>query len=241
MGGAPGDGLDICATGTAPKEHASLTSDRLPARVGRRRTRAFLDLRLHDSLSGPIVHAARVTGEEVNAQLDDYLRGQSVNDDDEERQSNGQCKNVVQPLAEESKKSAPNPLQSRSDGKKDKGEDDSSGSAQKVLAQVLAGHSNQNIGSPTFAIGMDQPANQPQEETNEEDDSKSKRHRGRSSDLNSQSGDNNRVQALKGQAEDVTSSCENTGSYRVPLPRASKKRGRDGDSVHDQRADQAEQ
>ena len=83
-----------------------------------------------------------MTGEEVNAQLDDDLRGQSVNDDDEERQSNGQCNNVVQPLAEESKKSAPNPLQSRSDDKKDKGEKESSGSAQKVLAQVLAGHSN---------------------------------------------------------------------------------------------------
>ena len=83
-----------------------------------------------------------MTGEEVNAQLDDDLRGQSVNDDDEKCQSNGECNNVMQPLAEESYKSAPNPLQPRSDGKKDKGEKESSGSAQKVLAQVLAGHSN---------------------------------------------------------------------------------------------------
>ena len=142
MGSASGDGLDICTTGTTPKEHAPLAANGLPARVGRRRTRAFLDLRLHDSFSGPIVHATRVTGEEVNAQLDDDLRGQSVNDDDEKCQGNRQCNNVVQPLAEESDKSAPNPLQPRSDGKKDKGEKESSGSAQKVLAQVLAGHSN---------------------------------------------------------------------------------------------------
>ena len=88
---------------------------------------------------------------------------------------------------------------------------------------------------------MDQPADQPQEETKEENDSEGERYRGRSSDLDSQSGDNNRIQALKGQAEDVTSSSEDAGSYRVPLPGTSKKRGRDGDTVHDQRADQAEQ
>ena len=95
LGSASGDGLDICATGTAPEEHAPLAANGLPARVGRRRARTFLDLGLNNSPRGPIVHATRVTGEEANAQLDDDLRGQSVNDDDEKCQSNGQCNNVM--------------------------------------------------------------------------------------------------------------------------------------------------
>ena len=158
------DGLDIGAARTSTKKNATLPAHGTPGGTRLRRTRALRHLGLDNPLCRAVIHLSRMTGEEMNPQFQQNLRGQGVHNDDKNEQGKSQREDHMHPLAQNNNNCSTNPLQAPSNTKQDQHQNEGAESPQEVFPQGLAAHSDQMIGPLALAIGLEQPAQEPQEE-----------------------------------------------------------------------------
>ena len=119
---------------------------------------------MDDPLRRAVIHLSRMTGEEVNTQLQQDLRGQGVHNDNKNEQGKSQCEDHMHPLAQNTNNCSADPLQAPGNTEQSQHQNEGAESSQQVFPQGLAAHSYQIIGTLALAIGLEQPAQEPQEE-----------------------------------------------------------------------------
>ena len=80
------NGLDIGAARTSTKKNAALPAHGAPRGTRLRRTRTLRHLGLDNPLCRAVIHLSRMTGEEINTQLQKDLRGQGIHNDNKNEQ-----------------------------------------------------------------------------------------------------------------------------------------------------------
>ena len=158
------NGLDIGAARTSTKKNATLPTHGTPGGARLRRTRTLRHLGLDNPLRRAVIHLLRMTGEEVNTQLQQDLRGQGIHNDNKNEQGKSQREDHMHPLAQNNNNCSANPLKAPGNTKQDQHQNEGAESPQEVFPQGLATHSDQMIGPLALAIGLEQPAEEPQEE-----------------------------------------------------------------------------
>ena len=98
-----------------------------------RRARTLRHLGLDNPLRRAVIHFSRMTGEEINTQLQQDLRGQGIHNDNKNEQGKSKREDHMHPLAQNTNNCPANPLKPPGNTKQSHHQNESTDSSQEVF------------------------------------------------------------------------------------------------------------